>query len=87
MKKQIRKTSDQPLGELHVIPDFLPPPEVLFPKREAVKLTLVVDKDSVDFFRGQARESGLKYQRMMRDVLREYSNRYRQLGLNKRPRG
>jgi hypothetical protein len=76
MKKPIY--TDEPMGELHVIPDFLPPPEELFPKREGIKVTLIVDRDSVDFFRNRAHQSGLKYQRMMREVLREYSHRYQQ---------
>jgi hypothetical protein len=76
MKKPIY--TDEPMGKLHVIPDFLPPPEELFPKREGIKVTLTVDRDSVDFFRRSAHRSGLKYQRMMREVLREYSHRYQQ---------
>jgi hypothetical protein len=74
MKKQIY--TDEPMGKLRVIADFLPPPEELFPKREGVKVTLTVDKESVDFFRKRAHGAGLKYQRMMREVLREYSHRY-----------
>jgi hypothetical protein len=75
MKKPIY--TDEPMGKLHAIPDFLPPPEELFPRREGIKVTLTVDRDSVDFFRSRARRSGLKYQRMMREVLREYSHRYK----------
>jgi hypothetical protein len=67
---------NQPIGSLHVVSDFLPPPEDLFPKRDPVKVTLVVDRESVDFFRSKAHEVGQKYQRMMRDVLREYSHLY-----------
>lgn len=78
---------DQPIGKLHIVPDFLPPPEELFPKREAVKVTLVLDKESIDFFREQAHQAGFKYQRMMREVLREYSHRYRPLGPTKRSIG
>jgi predicted DNA binding CopG/RHH family protein len=76
MKRHATVDPNQPIGNLHVIPDFLPPPEELFPKREAIKVTLAVDKESVDFFRKKAHNAGLKYQRMMRDVLREYSHRY-----------
>ncbi|MBL0059528.1 MAG: CopG family transcriptional regulator [Elusimicrobia bacterium] len=84
MKKPIY--TDEPMGRLHVIPDFLPPPEELFPKREGIKVTLIVDRDSVNFFRQRAHSAGLKYQRMMREVLREYSHRY-QLAPTKRSSG
>ncbi len=77
MKKHAQTDPDQPIGKLHIIADFLPPPEELFPKRETVKVTLVVDKESVDFFRSKACNAGLKYQRMIREVLREYSHRYK----------
>jgi len=71
-----RQDTDQPIGKLHVIADFLPPPEELFPKKEGVKVTLIVDKESVNFFRKKAQKVGLKYQRMIREVLREYVHRY-----------
>ncbi len=76
--RKLRLDPNQPIGKLHVIPDFLLSPEALFPKRESVKVTLVVDKESVDFFRSKARKAGLKYQRMIREVLREYSHHYQQ---------
>ena len=87
MKKQFLTDSDQPIGKLHRIPDFLPPPEELFPKREAVKVTLVMDKESVAFFRHEAHEVGMKYQRMIREVLREYSHRHRHHSPTRRSSG
>ena len=87
MKKQNLTDLDQPIGKLHRIPDFLPPPEELFPKRDAIKVTLVVDKESVEFFRYEAHERGMKYQRMIREVLREYSHRHQRPRPLKRPAG
>ncbi len=87
MKKQTLTDLNQPIGKLHRIPDFLPPPKELFPKREVVKVTFVVDKESIAFFRHEAHEVGMKYQRMMREVLREYSHRHQHHGPTKRSSG
>jgi predicted DNA binding CopG/RHH family protein len=84
MKKQIY--TDEPIGKLQVISDFLPPPEELFPKKEGIKVTLIVDRESVNFFRQKAHQTGMKYQRMMREVLRDYSHHYQQ-GPKRRSRG
>jgi len=43
MKKKI-KYSDEPLGKLRVIDDFLPPPEELVFKEENVKVTMTLSK-------------------------------------------
>lgn len=48
MKAKIKYT-DEPLGKLRVVDDFLPPPEDLLFKQENVKITITLSKDSVDF--------------------------------------
>ena len=70
MKSKIRYT-DEPM-ELRVIPDFLPPPEVLFPKDDAVKITISLSRRSVDFFKAEADRRGTQYQRMIRRLLDAY---------------
>lgn len=67
---------DEPIGELHQITDFLPSPEVLFPRDEMKKITLDVDSKTVDFFKAKAKKMGTKYQKMMREVLKVYAKRY-----------
>lgn len=68
---------DFPSGKLTRIPDFLPPPEELvFSGEETEKVTIVLRKASVDFFRGKAKELHTKYQRMIREVLDRYVARY-----------
>ena len=57
-----------------VIPDFLPPPDQLI-KEETVRVTLNLNKKSVDFFKLKARENGVPYQRMIRRVLDIYAER------------
>lgn len=39
MKKKIKYT-DEPLGQLQVVKDFLPPPEELVFKEDGVKVTM-----------------------------------------------
>lgn len=68
---------DFPSGKLTQISDFLPPPEELvFSGEETEKVTIVLKKASVDFFRGKAKEFHTKYQRMIREVLDRYVSRY-----------
>ena len=77
MKKKTRKktnSSDEPIGQLRLVPDFLPAPRDLLPK--PVRITLTLDKTTVDFFKQSARNNDEKYQRMMREVLRGYASKY-----------
>ena len=72
-KKRQRKGLDMPIGPVRVVPDFLPPPEQLVLPQEKLKVTILLDRSSVDFFKSHARRMGTKYQQMMREVLRRYA--------------
>lgn len=76
MKKRMKRTSDQPVGKLTVIHDFLPPPEKLLRSEEKMKITITLDAATVRFFKAVASKAGLKYQKMMREVLKGYAARY-----------
>lgn len=75
MSEKIRYT-DEPLGKLRVVPDFLPPPEDLVFREEGVKVTLALSKRSVDFFKHEAAKHNTQYQRMIRRLLDAYAERY-----------
>jgi len=75
MKPKI-KYSDGPAGTLKAIPDFLPPPERLVLKEEQVKVTISLNKKSVDFFKAMARRHHTSYQKMIRRVMELYSAHY-----------
>ena len=76
MNKKARYTNE-PLGKLRIIPDFLPAPEELaFRDEEGVKVTIALSRRSVDFFKREARERNTKYQRMIRRLLDAYTARY-----------
>jgi len=75
-KRRRVKYTDEPIGKIKIIPDFLPPPHELVPKIEAVKVTLVLSKSSVDFFKHLAEENHTHYQKMIRVLLDNYVNYY-----------
>ena len=71
MKKKIKYT-DEPLGDLRVIKDFLPPPEELAFKEDTVKVTISLSKSSVDFFKQEAQRHHTPYQKLIRRLLDIY---------------
>jgi len=74
MKEKIKYT-DEPMGKVKVISDFLPSPEALAFKDETVKVTIALSKTSVDFFKKEARKYNTQYQKMIRRLLDEYAAR------------
>lgn len=80
MKKKIQKKkcsyTDEPIGEVKVVKDFLPPPEQLILKDDTVKVTLLLSKTSVDRFKQAAEKHHTYYQVMIRALLDEYARRY-----------
>jgi hypothetical protein len=75
MKRRIKYT-DEPLGEVRIVRDFLPPPEKLVLKQENVKVTMTLSKSSVDFFKRVAHKHHAPYQRMIRRLVDEYVARH-----------
>ena len=72
MKGKIKYT-DEPIGKVRVIADFLPSPEELALKDETVKVTISLSKSSVDFFKREAKKYNTQYQKMIRRLLDEYT--------------
>lgn len=77
MNERIKYT-DEPLGKLRIIPDFLPPPEDLVFREEGVKVTIALSKRSVEFFKSEARKHHTQYQRMIRRLLDAYAEHHAQ---------
>ena len=71
MSAKIRYT-DEPLGEVKVIPDFLPSPDELVFRQESVKVTISLSKKSIEFFKSEAAKHHTQYQRMIRRLLDTY---------------
>jgi predicted DNA binding CopG/RHH family protein len=72
MKKKITYTNE-PMGKVRVVSDFLPSPEELVLKDKTVKVTISLSKASVDFFKKAAKKNNTQYQKMIRRLLDEYT--------------
>ena len=72
MKEKIKYT-DEPIGKVRIIPDFLPSPEELILKDETVKVTIVLSRTSVEFFKKEAQKYNIPYQKIIRRLLDEYA--------------
>ncbi len=75
MKKKI-KYSDERIGKLEIVDDFLPSPEELVFNEERVKVTLNLNRSSIDFFKKIAKEHGSQYQKVIRNLLDSYTSHY-----------
>jgi predicted DNA binding CopG/RHH family protein len=75
MKSKIKYT-DEPMGDLRVIRDFLPPPDQLALREENVKITISLKKSSVEFFKKEAQKHRTSYQKMIRRVVDWYASQY-----------
>ncbi len=71
MSRKINYT-DEPLGNLKVVSDFLPSPEQLAFREETVKVTISLSKKSIDFFKSEAGKHHTQYQRMIRQLIDAY---------------
>jgi predicted DNA binding CopG/RHH family protein len=72
------KYTNEPLGKMKVVKDFLPQPEELAFREEGVKVTLALSKKSVDFFKSEASKHHTQYQRMIRRLVDAYVESYDQ---------
>ena len=75
MKRRIKYT-DEPVGELRVIKDFLPSPDQLVLREDKVKVTISLSKGSVEFFKKEAKKQRTSYQKMIRRVIDFYTAQY-----------
>ncbi|MCB1756081.1 MAG: CopG family transcriptional regulator [Gammaproteobacteria bacterium] len=71
MSKKIHY-SDEPLGDIEYIPDFLPSPEELALKKQNTKVTITLSSESVAYFKEAAKKHHMQYQKIIRELLDEY---------------
>ncbi|MEW6110349.1 MAG: CopG family transcriptional regulator [Nitrospirota bacterium] len=76
MKSKIKYTNE-PMGKLKVIKDFLPPPEQLILKEENVKVTIALNKSSIEFFKKEAQRYHTSYQKMIRRLIDLYASQHK----------
>lgn len=65
--------TDEPIGEIRIIDDFLPSPDELVFREENIKVTLGLSKRSVEFFKQEAKKHHTQYQKMIRKLLDLYA--------------
>jgi predicted DNA binding CopG/RHH family protein len=65
------------MGRLKVIKDFLPPPEQLVLKEENVKVTIALNKSSIEFFKREAQRYHTSYQKMIRRLIDLYAAQHK----------
>ncbi len=78
--------SNEPLGKIELTEDFLPSPEQLAFRDETVKVTITLNKASIEFFKREAKRHGTPYQAMIRKLLDAYALHYTQPSESARPR-
>ncbi len=66
--------SDEPLGEIKLVTDFLPSPEELSLKNENKKITISLSAESIRYFKAVAKKNHMQYQKIIRQLLDEYVN-------------
>ncbi|MFQ5949924.1 MAG: CopG family transcriptional regulator [Nitrospiria bacterium] len=86
MKKKIKYT-DEPLGRLKIVDDFLPPPSELIFKEDTVKVTIGLSRSSIEFFKQEAKNHHTQYQKMIRNLLDLYAAHHRDQALKSGSRG
>ena len=65
--------TDGPIEETKVSNDFLPSPDQLVLQEDTVKVTLSLSRKSVEFFKLEAKKNRTKYQKMIRNLLDQYT--------------
>ncbi len=71
MSKTIQYSNEQ-IGDIKIVPDFLPSPENLALKQQNTKITISLSSESVAYFKDAAKKHHMQYQKMIRQLLDEY---------------
>jgi len=71
MKKQIQYT-DEPIGKIKLVANFLPSPSELKLRSENTKITISLSTESVEYFKTVAEKNHMQYQKIIRQLLNEY---------------
>ncbi len=77
--RTVRYTKGE-IGKGRVARDFLPAPEALVAAEDNVKVTLSLTRRSIAFFKREAGKRRVPYQRMIRALVDEYTQRHGKAG-------
>lgn len=70
--EDVRESLENPI----FVDDFLPLPEEFARKTKKEKITIAIDKDSLDRFKRYAKKHDTKYQTMINGVLGSYADKF-----------
>lgn len=59
------KYSNEPIGDLNLVADFLPSPEELALKQQNTKITISLSSESVAYFKDAAKKYHMQYQKII----------------------
>ena len=71
-----KKYTNEPINKIKVVNDFLPTPQELVLKEDTIKVTLMLSKGSIDYFKQEAGKHHAHYQTMIRSLLDKYAQHY-----------
>ena len=67
---------DEALDEATIVADLLPLPDQLIRKTEKEKITIAIDKRSLELFKQYAEKHNAKYQTMINGVVSSYADKF-----------
>ena len=67
---------EQSLDDATIVSDFLPSPNELVRRTKKEKITISIDKDSLDLYKKYAKKHNTKYQPMINGVLSSYADNF-----------
>jgi predicted DNA binding CopG/RHH family protein len=79
LMKKIIKYTDGEIKNMLIVEDFLPSPEKLAFKEENTKITISLTKETVNFFKDEAKKHHTQYQKMIRNLLDLYVSKQVQI--------
>lgn len=77
---KVIKYSNEPIGDIKLVPDFLPSPEELALRSKNTKVTILLSSESVAYFKDVAKQHHMQYQKMIRQLLDEYVQHQKNAG-------
>lgn len=63
----------EPIGNVTIVKDFLPPVNQLVPRQKTVMITMEFTQESIEFFKREAKRRNSSYQEMISHVVDAYA--------------
>jgi len=76
MKSHKKRYTNEPIGKIKIVDDFLPKPDQLVLKEDTVKITLSLTRSSIEFFKNEAAKHHTHYQSMIKALVDQYASHF-----------